>query len=59
MILSQSFISPANAQPICLKILKFILYFNVNSNTLKQIGCSLVGVIKDLDNEILFLTTTI
>jgi len=35
----------------------YILYFNVNFNTLKQIGCALVGPTKGLDNKILFLTT--
>ena len=72
---SQSFISPTNAQPIFFKILKFtlkytinaptdcklpddglvkpkhvgafIVYINVKFNILKQIGCALVGLIKD------------
>ena len=28
----------------------FIVYFNINFNILKQIGCALVGLIKKLDN---------
>jgi hypothetical protein len=52
----QAFNSPTNAQPICFKIFKFtskytinafIVYFDVNFNILKQIGCALVGLIKD------------
>jgi hypothetical protein len=30
-VMNQSFISPTNAQPICFKILKFILKFTTNA----------------------------